>query len=150
MDPVRLTLAPRASNVRIARLVAAEVCRVSGLDEPLVDDVRLAAGEACGRAVAAQVDHGVTDHVEVDIEASAALVSVSVRDHAPGGADETTRLRHENLPEEGGDLDEALALPDAIALLAALSDELEIRTSTAGADVRMQWRAPGEGVQHRR
>ena len=38
MGPVRLSLVPHHANVRIARLVATSVCRLSDLDDELTDD----------------------------------------------------------------------------------------------------------------
>ena len=46
---VRFTALP--AHVRTARLVAAAVARRCGLDEAVLDEVRLAVGEACSRAV---------------------------------------------------------------------------------------------------
>lgn len=51
MATVTLRLAPRPAHVRTARLVASAMARRSGVPEELLDDVRLAVGEACGWAV---------------------------------------------------------------------------------------------------
>ena len=40
-----------AAHVRTARLIAAAMARRSGVGEDVLDEVRLAVGEACARAV---------------------------------------------------------------------------------------------------
>src|ERR1700684_1758626 len=51
MATVEVTFTPLPAHVRTARLVATAVARRSGVDESLLDEVRLAVGEACSRAV---------------------------------------------------------------------------------------------------
>ena len=52
MATVELRFSALPAHVRTARLVAAAVARRSGVDEAVLDEVRLAVGEACSRAVA--------------------------------------------------------------------------------------------------
>src|ERR1700726_4183820 len=47
MATVEVTFTPLPVHVRTARLVATAVARRSGVDESLLDEVRLAVGEAC-------------------------------------------------------------------------------------------------------
>jgi anti-sigma regulatory factor (Ser/Thr protein kinase) len=51
MATVEVEFTPLPAHVRTARLVATAVARRSGVDEALLDEVRLAVGEACSRAV---------------------------------------------------------------------------------------------------
>lgn len=51
MPPVVLSFAPAAEHVRMARLVVVAAARRAGVDEARLDDVRLAVGELCARAV---------------------------------------------------------------------------------------------------
>ena len=51
MATVELRFSALPAHVRTARLVAAAVARRSGVDEGVLDEVRLAVGEACSRAV---------------------------------------------------------------------------------------------------
>src|SRR5215467_2902162 len=53
MATVEVTFTPLPAHVRTARLVATAVARRSGIPESLLDEVRLAVGEACSRAVEA-------------------------------------------------------------------------------------------------
>ena len=57
MATVEVTFPPLPAHVRTARLVATAVARRSGIDESLLDEVRLAVGEACSRAVEAHRKH---------------------------------------------------------------------------------------------
>ena len=51
MATVEVTFTALPAHVRTARLVATAVARRSGVAESLMDEVRLAVGEACSRAV---------------------------------------------------------------------------------------------------
>jgi serine/threonine-protein kinase RsbW len=53
MPTVEVSFTALPAHVRTARLVATAVARRSGVDEALLDEVRLAVGEACSRAVEA-------------------------------------------------------------------------------------------------
>ncbi|HEY9389634.1 MAG TPA: ATP-binding protein [Mycobacteriales bacterium] len=67
MATVTLRLAPRPAHVRTARLVASAMARRSGVDEVLLDDVRLAVGEACARAVRLHQRHRLDDPVTLEL-----------------------------------------------------------------------------------
>lgn len=82
---VTLRLPPSAAHVRTARLVAAAVARRSGVGEDLLDEVRLAVGEACARAVRLHEREAVADPVTVEfIEGD--RFQVAVLDRAKGAA----------------------------------------------------------------
>ena len=51
MPTVELRFSALPAHVRTARLVATAVARRCGLEEAVLDEVRLAVGEACSRAV---------------------------------------------------------------------------------------------------
>ena len=52
MPTVALRFSPLAEHVRTARLVAVSVARRAGFGEDQLDEIRIAIGEACARAVA--------------------------------------------------------------------------------------------------
>jgi len=79
---VVLRLPASAAHVRTARLVAAAMARRSGVDEGLLDEVRLAVGEACARAVRLHERYGVDEPVTVEF-GDVERFSVSVIDRAP-------------------------------------------------------------------
>ena len=63
MATVRLSFSPAPVHVRTARLVGVAVARRAGVAEDLLDEVRLAIGEACTRAVALHRQYGLPDLV---------------------------------------------------------------------------------------
>src|SRR5699024_5038794 len=144
MGPLRLSIAPRQANVRVARMVAASACRLAELPDTLIDDVRLAVGEACGRAVLAHHDHGSDQPVEVVIEVDGTQVSVTVRRQVPAAGvpaagsvgrrgvaagevhDRPAGGRHE--PADRGRLSDALAMPDPLEIITGLADKVDLHS----------------------
>ena len=151
MGTVELRFSALPAHVRTARLVAATVARRSGVDEALLDEVRLAVGEACSRAVALHRRHGLEDPVEVLLRDEADRFSVEVSEAgvpeavppdvapelAPGDAAAHDLGPVPPLPQE--DLDGGLGL----ALITGLVDDVEVRADGRGAVVRMSWPALG-------
>ncbi len=81
---VRLSFSPAAVHVRTARLVGVAVARRAGVAEELLEEVRLAIGEACSRAVALHRSHGVRDLVDVVMD-DGERFTVRVIDRAGNG-----------------------------------------------------------------
>lgn len=82
MSTVRLAFSPDPAYVRTARLVAAAVARRAGVPDESLDEVRLAIGEACTRAVALHQRHGLTDLIDVSMSDGGRFV-VRVVDRGP-------------------------------------------------------------------
>ena len=82
MATVRLSFSPAPVHVRTARLVGVAVARRAGVAEDLLDEVRLAIGEACTRAVALHRQYGLADPVLVEMS-DAGSYAVRVIDRAP-------------------------------------------------------------------
>src|SRR5579875_410519 len=87
MATVEVTFPPLPAHVRTARLVATAVARRSGIDESLLDEVRLAVGEACSRAVEAHRKHCPEQPIRVELCDNAERFEVVVTDAAPADAD---------------------------------------------------------------
>ena len=83
MATVEVTFTPLPAHVRTARLVAAAVARRSGVDEALLNEVRLAVGEACSRAVEAHQRHCPAEPVRIEMTDQGERFVVVVSDHAP-------------------------------------------------------------------
>jgi len=83
MATVEVAFTPLPAHVRTARLVATAVARRSGVDESLLDEVRLAVGEACSRAVEAHRKHCPTQPVRVTLSDDDERFEVVVTDAAP-------------------------------------------------------------------
>src|SRR5690606_10160108 len=67
MPTVRLAFSAAPQYVRTARLIGVAVARRAGVADQLLDEVRLAIGEACGRAVARHRRHGIGELVRVEM-----------------------------------------------------------------------------------
>ncbi|GAA2604664.1 ATP-binding protein [Dactylosporangium fulvum] len=151
MPTVRLSFSPAAAHVRTARLVGVAVARRAGVAEELLEEVRLAIGEACSRAVALHRSHGLDDLVDVAM-ADGDRFTVRVVDRAANGAmvtrtpgdDAAVLLSDPALPlTTPPDLlaEEAVAARMGLALLAGLVDDLNVSelSDGVGTEVRMSW-----------
>src|SRR5690349_7143185 len=67
--PVELRFTPQPEHVRTARLVAVAHARRVGVEAGLLDEVRLAVGEACSRAVGLHQRHCPGEPVVVVLDA---------------------------------------------------------------------------------
>src|SRR5438034_10593197 len=85
MPTVELTFTPLPAHVRTARLVATAVARRSRVEESLLDEVRLAVGEACSRAVEAHRLYCPTEPIRIELSDRDGRFSVVVTDAAPSG-----------------------------------------------------------------
>lgn len=146
MATVELRFSALPAHVRTARLVAASVARRTGVDDSLLDEVRLAVGEACSRAVGMHVRAGLNDPVAVRLHADGDRFSVEVADVVPPQA--RAVVAPEDVPAQPAvtlleadqdELSEALGL----ALISGLVDDVEIVPGTDGVVVRMSWPADG-------
>ena len=84
MPTVSLSFSALPSHVRTARLVAAAIARRAGVDPAVLDEVRLAVGEACSRAVSLHQEHNPDLPVEVSLS-DGDRFTVVVRDRGPAG-----------------------------------------------------------------
>src|SRR6266849_10172597 len=78
MATVEMTFTPLPAHVRTARLVATAVARRSGVPEALLDEVRLAVGEACSRAVEAHQMHCPGEPVRIALTDKAGRFEIEV------------------------------------------------------------------------
>jgi anti-sigma regulatory factor (Ser/Thr protein kinase) len=159
MQTVRLEISPTPAHVRTARLVAVAVARQCGVSESLLDEIRLAVGEACSRAVGLHRLHAPDDLVRIQFS-DGDRFGVAVRDSAPGepaltAAPDPLVLLSATTgePPPGGASEppgspgtepfseEALAAGVGLALLAGLVEDVEVTAARdgTGSIVRMSW-----------
>ena len=135
---VTLSLPPSAAHVRTARLIAAAMARRSGVGEEILDEVRLAVGEACARAVRMQERQGMSAPVTVEFSETGRFL-VSVVDGAKtGSGDELTAMANgAGAPTPWADPSgDALGL----ALLGAVVQDLVVDQEVdGGTRVTMSW-----------
>ncbi|MEU6173894.1 ATP-binding protein [Streptantibioticus parmotrematis] len=155
MATVELRFSAQPEHVRTARLVAAAVARRSGVDEALLDEVRLAVGEACTRAVGLHRLNGVDLPVRVLLTEEEKKFSIEVGDEVPDEASGTAAARaeaddaagrpHPSTPGSGepgaddGDDDGQMGL----AVISGLVDDVEVIAGPTGGSIRMTWPTTG-------
>ena len=155
MPTVALRIPALPAHVRTARLVAVAVARRSGVEEALLDEVRLAVGEACSRAVHQHQRNAPHEPVLVALSDDDGRFRVSVQDVVPApvatgerALEVLARAESEGAgaaPEDalGSDDGPGAAIPGAVrlAVVSSLVDEVEVRSGPGGAEVAMSWPA---------
>ncbi|MET7697647.1 MULTISPECIES: ATP-binding protein [unclassified Streptomyces] len=136
MATVELRFSALPEHVRTARLVAAAVARRAGVDEAVLDEVRLAVGEACTRAVGLHQNSGTSAPVRVTLIEEEKQFSIEVGDEAPRAAP------GHNAPgaRDGGDADvESDEDEMGLAVISGLVDDVEVTAGENGGLIRMSW-----------
>lgn len=176
MATVEVTFTPLPAHVRTARLVATAVARRSGVDESLLDEVRLAVGEACSRAVEAHRKHCPTQPVRVALSDDGERFEVVVTDVAPPdltAADvayspvvpaapaETSSAG--SAPAGGNGYAPGAATPAAgpggaisqlpadvgLAVISGLADDVRIVPAKEGTSIAMSWKRRADSARGR-
>jgi anti-sigma regulatory factor (Ser/Thr protein kinase) len=140
MATVEMTFTPLPAHVRTARLVATAVARRSGVPEALLDEVRLAVGEACSRAVEVHQEYCPGEPVRVALTGARERFEVVVTNSAAVGDD---GMAWPPQPATGPDgLDPAM-LPAqlGLAVIAGLADDVRVSRNGDGLSIRMSWPA---------
>jgi len=147
MATVEVTFTPLPVHVRTARLVATAVARRSGVAESLLDEVRLAVGEACSRAVEAHLRHCPGQPIRVELTDNGEQFEVVVTDAVPEAADGNGAGSRDASDGHGGsfavlDGEVPLQLPDGVglAVIAGLADDVRIASAGPGTSVTMSWK----------
>ncbi|TQS25718.1 ATP-binding protein [Microbispora sp. KK1-11] len=139
MATVELTFSALPAHVRTARLVATAIARRTGVAEAILDEVRLAVGEACSRAVEAHRLHCPGEPVRIELRDDAGRFEVTVTDAAPS-EDVTPQVLEAN----GNLMPEIDNL--GIAVIAGLADDVEVLPGPKGMRIRMSWPASPNGI----
>ncbi|MFH9354428.1 ATP-binding protein [Kitasatospora sp. NPDC017646] len=130
MATVELRFSALPEHVRTARLVAAAVARRAGVDESVLDEVRLAVGEACSRAVGLHQRGGIGGTVRVALIDQEKRFLIEVEDEAGPAAVPASGAA------EGGDPDEDTL---GLAVITGLVEDLEVSNGADGGVIRMSW-----------
>ena len=148
MATVEVTFTPLPAHVRTARLVATAVARRSGVDEALLDEVRLAVGEACSRAVEAHRRHCPAEPVKIEMTDQGERFVVVVSDHAPAGAAAQVGANGHGVSQgapagtatlvQGTD-DAGIPAGFGLAVISGLADDVHVSSTSSGVSVRMSW-----------
>jgi serine/threonine-protein kinase RsbW len=157
MATVEVTFTPLPVHVRTARLVATAVARRSGVAESLLDEVRLAVGEACSRAVEAHQRHCPEEPIRVSLTDDGEQFQVVVTDAVQGSEHDLpagvslpagtgaeggngAALGVDFTSPSGGSV--PLRLPEdvGLAVIAGLADDVRIAPAGPGTSVTMIWK----------
>jgi serine/threonine-protein kinase RsbW len=158
MATVEVTFTPLPAHVRTARLVATAVARRSGVAETLLDEVRLAVGEACSRAVEAHRRYCPAEPVRIELTDLGGRFEVVVTDAAapdtgPGaGASFAPAMDAAGVSAANGGSapfhrvaaegrDSAFPAAFGLAVISGLADEVQVFSTESGLSVRMSWPA---------
>lgn len=154
MATVEVTFTPLPAHVRTARLVATAVARRSGVAEALLDEVRLAVGEACSRAVEAHQLNCPAEPIRIALTDQAGRFEIEVintgRAKAPPGSVPATRSPSPRLAPGSADAGgstggDSVIVPAgfSLAVIAGLADDVQISETAAGTSIRMSWPSAG-------
>ncbi|CAL9486630.1 Anti-sigma F factor [Streptomyces sp. enrichment culture] len=133
MATVELRFSALPEHVRTARLVAAAVARRSGVDESVLDEVRLAVGEACSRAVGLHRHNGIAAPVKVSLIEEEKQFSIEVGDEAPHAVpgDPAAAVAGDDAETEEDEM--------GLAVISGLVDDVEVEAGQDGGLIRMTW-----------
>ena len=145
MATVEVSFTALPAHVRTARLVATAVARRSGVPESMLDEVRLAVGEACSRAVEANRRASPAEPVRIALTDSGGQFQVEVTDTGTGpggagraaGASGTGGAGQARGAGRAGS-DSALS-GFGIAVIAGLADNVQVTQTAEGTSVLMSW-----------
>ena len=154
MATVEVTFTPLPVHVRTARLVATAVARRSGVAESLLDEVRLAVGEACSRAVEAHQRHCPGEPIRVSLTDDGEQFQVVVTDAVQGSdhdlpagvslpagtGGDGAALGDDFEVAAGGPVPLRLPQDVGLAVIAGLADDVRIAPADAGTSVTMIWK----------
>ena len=140
MATVEVTFTALPAHVRTARLVATAVARRSGVAESLMDEVRLAVGEACSRALETHAVQCPDKPVRLALSNQAGRFQIEVINAG--------RSAQGPLGPSGGrkaERGESPVMPPgfSLAVIAGLADDVEISETEAGTSVKMSWPLSG-------
>jgi anti-sigma regulatory factor (Ser/Thr protein kinase) len=147
MPTVEVSFTALPAHVRTARLVALAVARRAGVDDQILDEVRLAVGEACSRAVSlhhvkAPGRPVIMRLIDEQDRFIVEVVDCGSFEDAVGAAE--VELIPETLAPDSDGVD---VLPDplppgfGLAVISGLVEDFEVGAEVRGTRVRMTWPA---------
>lgn len=146
MPTVEVSFSALPAHVRTARLIALAVARRAGVDDQLLDEVRLAVGEACSRAV--HVHQGVAprDPIVMWLTDEQDKFTVQVVDKGSfeetGDSADLGELDPQALAAEANESSQDLLPPGfGLAVISGLVEDVSVSADNAGTSVRMTWPA---------
>lgn len=145
MATIDVRISPLTAHVRTARLVALAVARRARLDEDLLDEVRLAVGETCSRAVGVHLARGYDDLVQLRMSDERGTFTIEVVNRGTLADDPTqsmdlveasTRALADGASENDGD---TMPAGFGLAVVSGLVEELHVTSDGEFTTVQMKW-----------
>jgi serine/threonine-protein kinase RsbW len=139
---VKFTALP--AHVRTARLVALAVARRTGVAEELLDEVRLAVGEACSRAVGVHARHAPTVPISMQLSDDDDCFTVEVVDVGPTEAEADSDFGSLDAAALSAALDsddvvDGVPAGFGLAVIGGLVEQVNISSNQSGTRVTMAW-----------
>jgi serine/threonine-protein kinase RsbW len=153
MPTVEIRFSPLPAHVRTARLMAVAVARRSHVDESALDELRLAVGEACSRAVRLHQRYAPGVPVAMSLCDDDGSFSIDVVDQGPYDAAPSddvldlgqrldSALGDDPVRDQADELAEGLPSGVVLAVISGLVDAVSIAPGPGrGTRVHMQWPA---------
>jgi anti-sigma regulatory factor (Ser/Thr protein kinase) len=142
MAVVELSFTPLPAHVRTARLIATAIARRADVEPDVVDEIRLAVGEACSRAVQLHQTHGESRPVRLTLSVDQGRYEVVVIDAVTDSADAALSsldgfdFGSADQPAPDGSMPPGIGL----AVIVGLVDSVEVVAApSGGTEVRMSW-----------
>ncbi|MDQ1714269.1 MAG: hypothetical protein QOC60_214 [Frankiaceae bacterium] len=142
MAVVELSFTPLPAHVRTARLIATAIARRADVEPDVVDEIRLAVGEACSRAVQLHQTHGEPRPVRLTLSVDQGRYEVVVIDAVTDSADAALSsldgfdFGSTDQPAADGSMPPGIGL----AVIVGLVDSVEVVAApSGGTEVRMSW-----------
>ncbi len=157
MPTVEVTFSALPAHVRTARLIATAVARRAGVAEELLDEVRLAVGEACSRAVAIHQRKAPDTAIGMSLTDEQDRFTVAVTDIGPADDSSLASADLDDLDPEAlaapvdiGNRDVPDLLPPGfgLAVISGLVEDVEVVHDVDGTHVRMTWPADDAMAPH--
>jgi anti-sigma regulatory factor (Ser/Thr protein kinase) len=145
MATVDVSFTALPAHVRTARLVALAVARRIGVSDELLDEVRLAVGEACSRAVGVHAKHAPGVPISMLLSDEDECFTVEVIDAGPLEDDPRDAAFGDlkaAVASQSGDTDEVSnGIPAGFGLvvIGGLVDQVTVANDGSGTHVTMAW-----------
>lgn len=147
MSTVEVRFAALPGHVRTARMIVTAVSRRAGVPPSAIDEIKLAVGEACARAVRVNRSESPDTLVHLRLDDSGDGFTVAITDGGdPSGAQDDPAALFEL--GELTDIDPGDDSPPGLglALIEGLVDEMDVRPGPDGQGtvITMRWRTAGK------
>jgi anti-sigma regulatory factor (Ser/Thr protein kinase) len=150
MPKLELQISASPGHVRTARLVAAALSRRLGLDAVVIDEIKLAVGEACSRAVGVNQAAQASEPIVIQLRDDDDMLEISVADRGESAPPDATDAAAADLLTSAANSPDALDQGDdeinlapslGLALIAGLVDDMAVapRPGSVGTIVTMRW-----------